>query len=44
MLWTTLLFATWWSAKFLLAPALLTADRVSVGAILSRRLCASLTF
>jgi hypothetical protein len=20
MLWTTLLFATWWSAKFLLAP------------------------
>jgi hypothetical protein len=26
MLWTTLLFGTWWSAKFLLAPALLTAD------------------
>jgi hypothetical protein len=21
MLWTTLLFGTWWSAKFLLAPA-----------------------
>src|SRR6516225_8749973 len=32
MLWTTLLFATWWSAKFLLAPALLTADRVSAAA------------
>ena len=31
-LWATLLFGTWWSAKFLLAPALLTADRVSAAA------------
>jgi hypothetical protein len=30
MLWTTLLFGAWWSAKFLFAPALLTADGVSL--------------
>lgn len=32
MLWTTLLFGGWWSAKFLFAPALLTADGVSAAA------------
>jgi hypothetical protein len=32
MLWTALLFGTWWSAKFVLAPALLTADGVSAAA------------
>jgi len=26
MFWATLLFGSWWSAKFLFAPALLTAD------------------
>jgi hypothetical protein len=32
MFWTTLLFGGWWSAKFLFAPALLTADGVSAAA------------
>ncbi len=32
MFWATLLFGSWWSAKFLLAPALLTADGVSAAA------------
>src|SRR5262249_6476197 len=32
MFWATLLLGSWWSAKFLLAPALLTTDGVSAAA------------
>src|SRR5262245_10161572 len=39
MFWATLLFGSWWSAKFLFAPTLLTADGVSAvcGEALQRR-------